>query len=45
MGDVTHVSSESINANKEIKLFNHQEAESIRFEKASMENTIAFFKI
>ena len=44
MGDVTHVSSESINANKEIKLFNHQEAESIRFEKASMENTIAFLK-
>ena len=29
---------------KEIKLFNHQEAESIRFEKASMENTIAFLK-
>ena len=44
MGDVTHVSSESINANKEIKLFNQQEAENIRFKKASMDNTAAYLK-
>ena len=44
MGDVTHVSSESINANKEIKLFNQQEAENLRFKKASMDNTIAYLK-
>mgnify|MGYP003323784232 CR=1 FL=1 len=44
MGDITHVSSESINANKEIKLFNQQAAENIRFKKASMDNTAAYLK-
>lgn len=44
MGDVTHVSSESINANKEIKLFNQQEAENLRFKEASMKNTTAYLK-
>ena len=44
MGDITHVSSESINANKEIKLFNQQEAENLRFKKASMDNTAAYLK-
>ena len=44
MGDVTHVSSESINANKEIKLFNQQDAENLRFKKASMDNTVAYLK-
>jgi len=44
MGDITHVSSESINANKEIKLFNQQEAENLRFKKASLDNTSAYLK-
>ena len=33
MGDITHVSSESINANKEIKLFGQQETEFSKFVK------------
>lgn len=45
MGDITHVSSESINANKEIKLFGQQETEFSKFVKASNDNVNANLKL
>lgn len=45
MGDVTHVSSESINANKEIKLFGQQETEYLKFVSASNDNINASLKL
>ncbi len=38
MGDVTHVVSESINAQREVKSFSAQQFESARFQQASQDN-------
>ena len=45
MGDVTHLSSESINANKEVKLFGRQESEFKKLVSASEHNRIQTLKL
>ena len=45
MGDVTHLSSESINANKEVKLFGRQESEYEKLVEASDHNRIQSLKL
>ena len=45
MGDVTHLSSESISANKEVKLFGRQESEFKKLVSASEHNRIQTLKL
>ena len=45
MGDVTHLSSESINANKEVKLFGRQNSEFEKLVAASDHNRIQSLKL
>ena len=44
MGDVTHLSSESISANKEVKLFGRQESD-LKLVSASEHNRIQTLKL
>ena len=45
MGDVTHVSSESINAHKELKIFGNENLEIDKFNEASDANRIQNLKL
>ena len=45
MGDVTQVSSESINANKEVKIFGQQENEINKFNSVNSNNRIQNLKL
>ena len=45
MGDVTQVSSESINANKEVKIFGQQENEIEKFNFVNLNNKIQNLKL
>ena len=45
MGDVTQVSSESINANKEVKIFGQQISEIDKFNSVNLHNRIQNLKL